>query len=153
MKFLWPARESWVSLETSHWTIVTLQVNTDWCWRNSLWLTRHIHHSGLDVTRDTDHGEAAEQNCSRGMGIYFAMTFKEGSDHGFRLEPIIAQIKSFLPNVGQNIDSWINVRMSIHLVQWIELSELGSILPNLSSTCCLRHWDGRVRVIHGHSFM
>ena len=61
------------------------------------------------MTRDSDHGEAAEQNCSRGMGIYFAMTFKEGSDHGFRLEPIIAQIKSFLPNVGQNIDSCFEV--------------------------------------------
>ena len=63
-----------------HWTIVTLQVNTDWCWRNSLWLTRHTLYSSQwirHVTRDSDHGEAAEQNCSRGMGIYFAMTFKD----------------------------------------------------------------------------
>ena len=73
--------------------------------------TTHSIFITVDYTRDSDHGEAAEQNCSRGMDGHLFCNDIQGSDHGygFRLEPNIAQIKSFLTNVGQNIDSCFEV--------------------------------------------
>ena len=78
-----------------HWTIVTLQVSTDWCWRNSLWLTRHTLFITVDQTRDTwqrSWGSSRAKLLPR-HGHLFCNDI-QGSDHGFRFEPNIAQIKS-----------------------------------------------------------
>ena len=62
-----------------HWTIVTLQVNTDWCWRNSLWLTRHTLYSSQWIIHVTAiMGKQQSKIAPEAwMGIYFAMTFKD----------------------------------------------------------------------------